>query len=98
MGKLLAVLMMVLLIAAPATATEPTTTTPNQDISQEQALQAGSTVDETSCLEVIGEYPEELSVAQGGCCKVCRKGKACGDSCISRNYNCSRPRGCACDG
>lgn len=33
-----------------------------------------------------------------GCCKVCRKGKACGNSCISRNYTCHQPQGCACDG
>ncbi len=32
------------------------------------------------------------------CCKVCRKGKACGDSCISRRYTCHSPPGCACDG
>jgi hypothetical protein len=32
------------------------------------------------------------------CCKVCKKGKACGDSCISRDYECHKPRGCACDG
>lgn len=33
-----------------------------------------------------------------GCCKVCKKGKACGDSCISRNKECHKPKGCACDG
>jgi hypothetical protein len=32
------------------------------------------------------------------CCKVCRKGKACGDSCISRDYECHKGAGCACDG
>jgi hypothetical protein len=32
------------------------------------------------------------------CCKICRKGKACGDSCINRAYTCHRPPGCACDG
>ena len=32
------------------------------------------------------------------CCKVCRKGKACGNSCISRSYQCYQPKGCACDG
>jgi hypothetical protein len=32
------------------------------------------------------------------CCKVCRKGKACGDSCISRAYECHKGPGCACDG
>lgn len=32
------------------------------------------------------------------CCKVCKKGKACGDSCISRDYACHKGAGCACDG
>ena len=31
------------------------------------------------------------------CCKICNKGKACGNSCISRSYNCHKGRGCACD-
>ena len=31
------------------------------------------------------------------CCKVCRKGKACGDSCIAASRNCRRGAGCACD-
>jgi len=33
-----------------------------------------------------------------GCCKRCHKGKACGDSCISRKEVCRKPPGCACDG
>ncbi len=32
------------------------------------------------------------------CCKVCRKGKACGDSCIARDKTCRVGPGCACDG
>ena len=32
------------------------------------------------------------------CCKVCRKGQACGNSCISRRYTCRKPPGCACNG
>jgi hypothetical protein len=32
------------------------------------------------------------------CCKTCSKGKACGDSCISRSYTCHKGPGCACDG
>jgi hypothetical protein len=32
------------------------------------------------------------------CCKVCSKGKACGDSCISRDKECHKGKGCACDG
>jgi hypothetical protein len=31
------------------------------------------------------------------CCKVCSKGQACGNSCISRTKNCHQPPGCACD-
>lgn len=33
-----------------------------------------------------------------GCCKVCTTGCACGNSCISCSYNCTKPPGCACDG
>ena len=33
-----------------------------------------------------------------GCCKICRKGKACGNSCISRSKTCHKGKGCACDG
>tara|TARA_B100001094_G_C18176900_1_gene798424 strand:- start:2553 stop:2807 length:255 start_codon:yes stop_codon:yes gene_type:complete len=32
------------------------------------------------------------------CCKICKKGKACGDSCINKNYTCRKPAGCACNG
>ncbi len=40
----------------------------------------------------------EATVWKAACCKVCRKGKACGNSCISRSYTCRKGRGCACDG
>jgi hypothetical protein len=32
------------------------------------------------------------------CCKICRKGKACGDGCIARVKVCTKGPGCACDG
>ena len=32
------------------------------------------------------------------CCKVCTVGKACGNTCISRNDVCHIGPGCACDG
>ncbi len=31
------------------------------------------------------------------CCKVCSRGKACGNSCIARNRTCHKGRGCACN-
>lgn len=33
-----------------------------------------------------------------GCCKTCKAGKACGDSCIARDKACKKGKGCACDG
>ena len=38
-----------------------------------------------------------MSPIQAACCKTCRKGKACGDSCIARAKTCRKPPGCACD-
>ena len=31
------------------------------------------------------------------CCRICSKGKACGNSCISASYTCRKGRGCACN-
>lgn len=31
------------------------------------------------------------------CCKICSTGKACGDSCISKSYECHKGAGCACN-
>jgi hypothetical protein len=31
------------------------------------------------------------------CCKICSRGKACGNTCISRAYECHKGRGCACN-
>ncbi len=36
-------------------------------------------------------------VPQDQCCKVCDRGKACGNTCISRAKNCHKGRGCACN-
>lgn len=41
---------------------------------------------------------ESENLANSGCCKICTVGKACGDTCISRSYTCTKGRGCACDG
>jgi hypothetical protein len=41
--------------------------------------------------------PSTPWVERVACCKICRKGKACGNSCIARNKTCHQPPGCACD-
>ncbi len=60
---------------------------------------------------IVGEAPADaMSPAVAGdqltalqcrprdtCCKVCSKGKACGNSCISRSKRCHRGQGCACN-
>jgi len=47
-------------------------------------------------------YPSWMTASprpqSSGCCKICRKGKACGNSCISVNYTCHKGPGCACNG
>lgn len=42
-----------------------------------------------------GTYMDELAT---DCCKTCHTGKACGDSCISKDDDCTKGAGCACDG
>jgi hypothetical protein len=32
------------------------------------------------------------------CCRVCRKGQACGNGCISQERQCTKEPGCACGG
>lgn len=54
-----------------------------------------SSTNVNSSVEVYVPDEPEPSVS---CCKVCSKGKACGNSCISRSYTCHQPPGCACDG
>lgn len=48
--------------------------------------------------DVVDDYVDYEDDYDSGCCKVCSKWKACGDSCISRDYTCHKGPGCACDG
>src|SRR5437879_1263285 len=45
----------------------------------------------------VSEETAGQKAAPRSCCKICSKGKACGNSCISRAYTCHQPPGCACD-
>ncbi|MFZ4715895.1 MAG: hypothetical protein ACOYL6_19395, partial [Bacteriovoracaceae bacterium] len=47
---------------------------------------------------LLSEISNELKPIYQGCCKICTTGKACGDSCISSSYQCTKGAGCACDG
>jgi hypothetical protein len=49
-------------------------------------------------LQTLGIGKPVATVTQQQCCKICRQGKACGDTCISRDKVCHVGPGCACDG
>lgn len=40
--------------------------------------------------------PTSAPSGGGGCCKVCKTSKACGDACISAGKTCNKGKGCAC--
>ena len=49
--------------------------------------------DETVCTGSVDESVTD----NASCCKWCSSGKACGDTCISKSYTCTKSKGCACD-
>ncbi|MCH4810040.1 hypothetical protein [Vreelandella neptunia] len=87
-------LMLALCFASVANAEQPFDTSDNWLTQAELTVSA----EEGACDLTFDTISKELFLAQGGCCKTCSKGKACGNSCISRNYTCHQPKGCACDG
>ena len=47
----------------------------------------------------LGNCATAAAAASGyACCKVCTKGKACGNSCIAAWKTCHKGKGCACNG
>jgi len=69
--------------AAAATTTTPTTAAPSDNGAAASGMSSGDFA------------PENDSAS---CCRVCTKGKACGDSCIARWKSCLKEPGCACNG
>lgn len=47
--------------------------------------------------QFLGLVSGSKTIVGIGCCKVCSVGKACGDTCISREKTCHVGHGCACD-
>ena len=44
---------------------------------------------------VQDDGPKRKCRERSSCCKVCGKGKACGNSCIRADYNCRKARSCS---
>lgn len=56
-----------------------------------------------ACLALGASVPNLTACTDGDsptgtCCRVCRTGKPCGDSCIAADKTCNTPGGCACAG
>jgi hypothetical protein len=54
--------------------------------------------EDTSPAWTPSEPAETTPSQRGACCKICRKGCACGNTCISCSKTCRVGVGCACDG
>lgn len=81
-----------LLIAAPAIAEQPSTFA-----GQPPAVGALTAEDIAAARRLLtGDQVGEARVYDAACCKVCKKGQPCGDSCISREKQCRKGPGCAC--
>lgn len=55
-------------------------------------------VEAPSQLPSWGTSRAQESPSSRSCCRICRKGKACGNTCIAAERACRTPPGCACDG
>jgi hypothetical protein len=45
---------------------------------------------------MTGALPTATAEAPAQCCQLCKKGKLCGDGCISAERQCKKDEGCAC--
>lgn len=95
MKALLMAMLLIFGLVAEVAAKVPHTVSSEQSVyqleQQPQAVERAPSSMEEAAID------ESLHIS-AGCCKICTKGKACGNSCISRAYQCHKPKGCACDG
>jgi hypothetical protein len=97
MVKLTAVLFILMMPLSISTASDlPSQTSRPQELNH--WIIPPSSAPPSKLLLSLGLSQRSLRSVAQACCKVCRKGKACGDTCISRDKECHVPPGCACDG
>ena len=88
-------LLFLALVLATTTCVTTTSEAPLSPGAGELVAESDTTTAEPSDTTVT---PTPRAPVRRACCRVCRTGKACGNSCINRNYTCRQPRGCACNG
>jgi hypothetical protein len=90
MSRSVVVAIVAVLFSAAAVRSEPTgAMTRMRDVDQILAISRGS---------AAHSLQDQGHIASQQCCKICRRGKACGNTCISRQDTCHVGQGCACDG
>lgn len=95
MKALFMAMLLLFTLMGEVAAKAPHTVSSGQALSQ---LEQVSPAVERAPSSMEEEAVDENLHISAGCCKICTKGKACGNSCISRAYQCHKPKGCACDG
>ena len=88
------------LLAAFAISSSAIATAPTENSAAPNLIFAGFQTPPRDATNLLIRSEASAKAMQQGdeCCKICRKGKACGNSCINRDYQCHQPPGCACDG
>ncbi|MEQ8967487.1 MAG: hypothetical protein RID91_16860 [Azospirillaceae bacterium] len=72
---------------------------PTTDVATAAALLADlAAPEDQGVAPALSPWPDSGVETAQLCCRICRKGKACGDSCINRQLQCHQPPGCACNG
>lgn len=105
--RVLAIVAWIVVAASEASAAPPGVTSEREMAAAPYQPVAADSTSEPCSVEFDGEKlglptwirfaDDEKCTPRSECCKICSKGKACGDSCISRSYACRKAKGCACD-
>ncbi len=98
MLRTLAVLVLALLVAGVSGAADAGSPAPVAQAHILDSLLVEPAARSPEFLEMLGVEQPTATVMQQQCCKICRRGKACGNTCISRDKVCHVGPGCACDG
>jgi hypothetical protein len=89
MNRAVLVAIAAILFSGAAGSEPPVTMTRMEDVDQILAISRGSPAH---------SWRDQGHIVSQQCCKICKQGKACGDTCISRQDTCHVGPGCACDG
>jgi hypothetical protein len=97
-NAILAALITALMLTGLSAAADHVGTTPTAHSQAFHIFALDSPARSPQFLGSLGLRQPHAVVVQQACCKVCTRGKACGNTCISQDKQCHVGPGCACDG